>query len=205
MCAELERNPISGAAVCGACHPNRCLGAPSIMELGKAYRSHRPINLWGQRNTLHMYTAGDWDLVCDVYHDRGYPSNHISSHSCFFNEIMEQVQAATAAGKLFKRAQVDVLVKARSPETLAENEFLTYMVQGYLCANRLLFGIPAKPNIRRFACFSALGREQWQWSSQRFATSLEKLLFRYFRYYGPATIQDFSHCSGLPIAATRGF
>lgn len=68
---------------------------------------------------------------------------------------------------------------------------------------RTFFGIPAKPSIRKFACFSALDRKQWQESAEGFATALKELMLRYFCYYGPATLQDFSHWSGLPAIVFR--
>lgn len=182
---------------------NRCSGAPTTKELDKAYHGHRFINLWGQRKTLHMYTAEDWDIICDVYHDKTYIQNEVSKHSDYFTEIIAQVQSMTSSGKLIERTHMDELVKACAPESLLENSFLTYMVQGYLCANGVLFGIPAKPSIRRFACFSALDRSQWEWNEERRATSLEEMMLRYFQHYGPATIQDFSHWSGLSIMVFR--
>jgi len=63
----------------------------------------------------------------------------------------------------------------------------------------LLFGIPNKPSIQKFACFCPLYKTKWQWNIGQFAVSLEEMISGIS--YGPATIQDLSHWSGLPIFA----
>ncbi len=180
---------------------NRCLGTPTMKDMDKLYRSYDFINLWGQRNTLHMYHHSDWDMICDIYHNRTYSRKHISAYPDFFAEITKQVQIAAATGTSTMRSQIDELVMAHAPTPLREIDWLTYMVLNHLCAHGLLFGIPAKPSIQEFVCFPALNREQWQWNAGSFPASLDELLLRYFQYYGPASIQDFSHWSGLPIIA----
>ena len=169
----------------------------------EAYRPHNLINLWGQRKTLHMYIAGDWDMICDIYHDRTYIQNQLSLHQEFFEDIAEQVRITATAEKRITRSQIDAFVSACAPASLKENDFLTYMVLSYLSVNGVIFGIPAKPSIQEFACSSTLNKAHWQRDAEKFAASLDEMMRRYFRYYGPATMQDFSHWSGLPILAFR--
>lgn len=170
---------------------NRCSGLLSMQKLSAAYRSHAFINLWGQRNTLHMYAAADWDMICDIYHNRMYIQRDISAHPEFFQNIPEQFVAMSSKGKL-SRTQIHQWVEEHAPAQLKESEWLTYMILNYLCANGLLFGVPAKPSVQNFVCFSALGGDQWQWKTEKFAASLSEMMLRYFKYYGPATIHDFS-------------
>ena len=85
------------------------------------------------------------------------------------------------------------------PDALKKINWLTYMILNHLCANGILFGIPEKPYIKNFVRFNALNKNKWSFDKNQTILSFEKMLIRYFQYYGPATLEDFSHWSGLQI------
>ncbi|MEO1771848.1 DNA glycosylase AlkZ-like family protein [Candidatus Enterococcus ferrettii] len=178
---------------------NRSAEKLTPQKLSDLYQDHTFINFWGQRNTLHMYTAQDWDLFCSIYHDKMYIQKQKSIYQEFFSVLEDQLYQLSAAKKIVTRKEIDQLIQASAPENLRDNDYLTYMMLNYFCANGLLFGIPAKPSVQQFATFATLNKEPWQQQTNHDEASLEKLMLRYFTYYGPATAQDFSHWSGLSM------
>lgn len=182
---------------------NRCSGYLSMKTLSSAYASHDFISLWGQRNTLHMYAAQDWGMICDIYHNRTYFQRYLPSCREFLENLSEQIRAMASKEKLVERGRIHECIQASSPPELKKIDWLTYMMLNHLCANGLLFGIPAKPSIKNFVFFDALLQTAWRENPERFAASLDDMLLRYFQYYGPATLQDFCHWSGLTTSIAR--
>ena len=83
---------------------NRCGGSPTTADFEKAYLSHSLINLWGQRNTLHMYAAKDWDMICDLYHNRTYAERLNALHPEIMTRLIGQIRSRIPSEGIVSRS-----------------------------------------------------------------------------------------------------
>lgn len=184
---------------------NRCSGRPGLADLAELYRRHEIINLWGQRHTLHMYVKDDWDPVSDLYEPVISAKNY--AHKRFaddFNFLMEQIAGECAAGRPLPKARVLALAEERMQGRHSEDDYLGYMLIMLCCLRGIFCGLPEKPGIKSFVGRHKIHTEPWQENAERAAAALADFMLRYFQYYGPASLADFSHWSGLSQKAARG-
>jgi len=183
---------------------NRCLPGLTMGELAGFYLSHDIINLWGQRNTLHMYVQEDWNKVSDVYLPVLSEKNH--THKRYpddFTHLMAQVgKQCSAHGHIPKAKVLDMISERMQGRTSASDSF-EYVFINFCCLKGIFFGLPEKPGIKTFIGHKRIDAKPWQENKKRAGAALESLMLRYFQYYGPATLADFSHWSGLAQSISR--
>ena len=175
---------------------NRCNSICSTEYLYKLYNSYKLISIWGQRNTIHMYDINDWHTICDIYHDKTYASKYMNMYYDFFENVKEHIQHHDTKS-LVSRNEVEHIINKYIPNELKKIDWITYMVLNHFCANGIMFGIPEKSYIKNFAKCDITNKDNWFFHEDKLISSFEKILIRYFKYYGPATLEDFSHWSGL--------
>ncbi|MDL2258778.1 winged helix DNA-binding domain-containing protein [Eubacteriales bacterium OttesenSCG-928-K08] len=181
---------------------NRCKKAPKLQEFQKLYEDHGIINLWGQRHTLHMYTPEDWNLICDIYHDAFFPKAYQERFLQDFEQMMAKIEHDSfEEGYINKSRILEILVNQLGHEQL-ENDYIDYMLIRHCCAMGLMFGVPAKPSIKQFGSYSAIKSPRWAFDGDALK-ALEDIMKRYFKSYGPATLQDFCHWSGLSLGLAK--
>lgn len=177
---------------------NRYSGAVSTGELSRLYQDHTLINLWGQRHTLHTYVKEDWDAVCDVFEPALSGKNHANKRLPEdFTRLMERIAGQCSLTHPLSRTRVVELIEEHRTGLHAEEESLVYMLIILSCARGILFGLPEKPAIKTFIGRGRVFENPWQAVEDRSLASLDNFILRYFRYYGPASLADFSHWSGL--------
>ena len=183
---------------------NRASSNAEMRDLAALYGSHAIINLWGQRHTLHMYVKEDWNTVSDVYEPELSGKNYAHSrHPDDFARLMECIREECAAGRTISRTEIQALVRERTKGGHPEEEYFDYTLIGLCCLRGIFFGLPEKPGIKTFVGRGSIHREPWQEDAARAEEARRDLMLRYFRHYGPATLADFRHWSGLPAGASR--
>lgn len=182
---------------------NRCRKAPRLKDFQSLYDSHDILNLWGQRHTLHMYTPDDWWPICDIYHDKSHSKSYMEKFSEDLLEMYKVVELESRRDTYIDKARILEILDSRMGHLLTENDYLDYLLIRNCCAKGIIFGIPAKPSIRRFASHSAIRERGWKPDAANTEKSLDEMMKRYFRYYGPASLSDFCHWSGLPAGFAR--
>lgn len=182
---------------------NRCLKAPKLKAFQTLYDRHGIINLWGQRHTLHMYTPRDWGLICDVYHDKFMFPNYTGKFALDFAEMMETIEHEGVEEAYIRKERIIEILTARLGHVLTEEDYLDYLLIRNCCVQGVMFGVPAKPSIKRFASYTTVCGQKWTLDSGSTEKSLGDMMKRYFACYGPASLQDFCHWSGLPVGLAK--
>ena len=182
---------------------NRCPAGLSTADLSAHYRAHEIVNVWGQRHTLHMYVRDDWDAVCDIYRHRSWGKKYHELFPEAFDELLERVQREMREGGAILKSALSALVDDRVGALLTEDDYFEYAFIRFCCVDGIFFGQPDKPSIKVFVPYHRVRAEKWQPDEARAARALENVMLRYFAHYGPATILDFRHWSGLSAGETK--
>lgn len=183
---------------------NRSKSGATTGELADSYARHDIINLWGQRQTLHMYVKDDWDAVSDLYEPKIAGKNYIHNRlPDDFAFLMERVAGECAQNQMISRAKLQKLIAERTLGRHSEQDYLDYSLILICCLRGVFFGLPEKPGIKTFVSRGKLGLEPWREDAQRAAAALQSFMLRYFQYYGPATLADFCHWSGFSQGAAK--
>ncbi|QQO08761.1 DNA glycosylase AlkZ-like family protein [Breznakiella homolactica] len=182
---------------------NRCTPSPAIQDLAELYRSHRIINLWGQRHTLHMYTAEDWDLVCHVYHNRFFGKNYRDIFPKEFAGILENLNRECRDRDRIAKKDVREITNRYMENLLTENDYFEYALIRHCCVTGLFFGLPEKPAIKTFVFHRAVRENRWEKDINRELPAVGELMARYFEFYGPASLEDFRHWAGLTAGLSK--
>lgn len=182
---------------------NRCGGHITMHELAELYRKHEIINIWGQRHTLHMYLRQDWDIINDIYihrvPDNPYEKLFPEEYAYIWNWLHERCSAVDHV----HRKELQEIIQEKAGHLLTESDYYEYAVIRLGCLHGLFFGLPAKPSIKAFIPYANVRQEKWFKDEERFIPAVENIMERYFRHYGPATVADFCHWSGLPQGVAK--
>lgn len=168
-------------------------------DLNALYQNHRLIKIWGQRMTVHMFSADDWKIVHQVYADRNnFIKKLWQNNSHRLTAIFSEIDKLTHSGQVDKKC-ISALIDELASEI--ETPYRDYAVIIQACLNGLIFGIPNLPQTQYYAHRRAcVDDDLYQsWNSDRHL-AIDALLIRYFQNYAPATIVDFCHWSGLKKA-----
>lgn len=182
---------------------NRCPAA-ATHGLADLYARHDILNLWGQRHTLHMYVREDWDAVGDIYEPQLSGKNF--AHRRFpedFAHLQARIADALAENHALPKADVRAMVAERLGDRVTDADYADNLLIHLCCLRGIFFGLPEKPGIKTFVGRGKICAEPRREDETRAARSLESFMLRYFQYYGPATLADFCHWSGLSAQPAR--
>lgn len=183
---------------------NRCSSSASTQDLAAFYQSHDIINLWGQRHTLHMYVKEDWDTVSDLYEPVVSGKNYANKRfPDDFAYLMDRIADECSVTHQLPKKKLMALINERMQDRYSEKEGFDYTLTTLCCLRGIFFGLPEKPGIKTFISRSRICAEPWRTDEKRASAALENFMLRYFQYYGPATLADFSHWSGLPQVTAK--
>lgn len=108
---------------------------------------------------------------------------------------MTKIDNLAVSGKIDKKSLVRFIEENADN---IEHNFRDYSVILQASLNGLIFGVPQSPHTQYFAhrsaCISENDYKTWK-EDQDYA--IDYLLTNYFHHYGPATLADFCHWSGL--------
>ena len=150
------------------------------------FSNNNLIKSWGQRTTLHIYHKNDYNLISDLYRQSDnwvYKyANHLKiDYSKYLNSITDFFYENNK--KTIEKLEIqNIIPKYKSKEIMAWSGLLILATY-----HKVLYGI--------------LNEEDKKLYKQNDIVDSKKinsdLIYRYFKYYGPATRQDFLHWSGL--------
>lgn len=183
---------------------NRCSADITMQDLAELYSQHHIINLWGQRHTLHMYVKEDWNRVSNLYEpiisNKNYANKRFADD---FAYLMAQIANECSKNHLISKATVLAMIEERMQGRYSEEDYFEYTFFALCCLRGIFFGLPEKPYIKTFIGRNRLDIEPWYEDTENATKDLEKSMLRYFQYYGPATLMDFCHWSGLPQSVAK--
>ncbi len=183
---------------------NRCSGAITMQDLSHLYAGHNIINLWGQRHTLHMYVKEDWPTMSDLFEPvvsgKNYANKRFPDDFAF---LMDQITEVSSKQHRISKATVLAMIEERMQGRHSEKDYFEYMFIALSCLRGIFFGLPEKPGIKTFIHRNRIYIKPWRENKARTSTALVDVLSRYFRYYGPASLADFSHWAGLPQGVAK--
>lgn len=150
------------------------------------FSNNNLIKSWGQRTTLHIYHKNDYNLISDLYRQSDnwvykYAKHLKIDYSKYLNSITDFFYENNK--KTIEKLEIqNIIPKYKSKEIMAWSGLLILATY-----HKVLYGI--------------LNEEDKKIYKQNDIVDSKKinsdLIYRYFKYYGPATRQDFLHWSGL--------
>lgn len=150
------------------------------------FSNNNLIKSWGQRTTLHIYHKNDYNLISDLYRQSDnwvykYAKHLKIDYSKYLNSITDFFYENNK--KTIEKLEIqNIIPKYKSKEIMAWSGLLILATY-----HKVLYGI--------------LNEEDKKLYKQNNIVDSKKinsdLIYRYFKYYGPATRQDFLHWSGL--------
>ena len=148
------------------------------------FDSDNLIKSWGHRTTLHIYHKDDYNLISDTYINI---PNWVSKYAKILN-----IDYKEYLNYIVKELEKKEYLTKREIENILPKEFSKKIMQwsGLLILatyEKVLYGILNKKDEKLYVkndIPNNIGKK-------------EILVLNYFKYYGPATIDDFLHWSGL--------
>lgn len=158
------------------------------------------VKLWGQRGTLHVYTADDWPLVCAMlagskswWARKAEKSDALDDYAA----LVLRVEALLRERGLIGRSDL------RASGLIDEQDHLSPW--GGIFADLVRHG---------YACHAARDGEgvfahrmSWRpdlaWNPPDYDAANIECLRRYLRSYAPATVQDFAYWRGVKLELAR--
>ena len=150
------------------------------------FNNNNLIKSWGQRTTLHIYHKNDYNFISDLYRQSDnwvykYAKHLKIDYSKYLNSITDFFYENNK--KTIEKSEIqNIIPKYKSEEIMAWSGLLILATY-----HKVLYGV--------------LNEEDKKLYKQNDIVDSKKinsdLIYRYFKYYGPATRQDFLHWSGL--------
>ncbi|WP_162921727.1 winged helix DNA-binding domain-containing protein [Listeria costaricensis] len=162
-------------------------------RLTDLYQQSGLIKLWGQRMTVHLYESADWGILQALYQERhNWVKKQFAERELDLDILLAEMEEL-----LLTKGQVD---KGEIAALLGENskELMTWggiLIQATL--DGLLYCVPETPKTRLYRHNRLLEATPAQYDKD---AAVIEMLRRYFCAYGPASLRDFRHWSGLKAA-----
>ncbi|MBF2514278.1 winged helix DNA-binding domain-containing protein [Listeria marthii] len=164
-------------------------------NLQMTYDKNELIKIWGQRMTVHMYTPDDWFYVHDVYANKNnWLRKHTESLGHDLDDLLAKMEELLLREDKVPKEAFAALFGDQAKELMTWGGVF---IQGSLEGK--LFCVPEAPKTRFYSHRTRIDSQSFEdWLNiERNKTGLETMIDCYFSAYGPATIQDFKHWSGL--------
>ncbi len=143
------------------------------------------IKSWGQRTTLHIYHKTDYNLISDLYCQS---DNWVYKYAKYLNidyrEYLNSITTFFANNEsIIEKSEIqNIIPKNKSKEIMEWSGLLILATY-----HKVLYGILNKEDKKIYKKNDIDDNKKTN----------SDLIYRYFKYYGPATRQDFLHWSGL--------
>lgn len=186
----------------------RTQGRPAVAAIDReVYEARSLIRTWAQRDTLHLYAAGDWPLFAAA--DPLWPMSGRRGAAAPEHALESTRGRLAGARKVLTRADVLDLVtaemlaemaervgEAQAPRYAAGRLFWTLAHRGELC----FAGMVGSEN-------GYVLREHWlpdlEFPAHEAAIAATELTRRYLQVNGPASAQDIGHFFGANVSRVK--
>ncbi len=144
------------------------------------------IKSWGQRTTLHIYHKNDYNLISDLYRESDnwvykYAKHLELDYSEYLNSIVRFLDKNK--NNMIEKKEIQNIIPKYKSKEIMEWSGLLILATYY----KVLYGILNKEDKKLYKQNDIIDNKK----------PISDLIYRYFKYYGPATRQDFLHWSGL--------
>ena len=147
------------------------------------------IKVWGQRLTLHIYLIKDWYLINQVFCDRdNWIKKYCRTLKVNIDDVLNKIYEAFDDKRVLSRTDL-ILACEMYPKELFQ--WGGILIQATLSGN--IYGIVSLDDKKIFMHISSLENHKFDISNN----CIQELILRYIKGYGPITIKDFKHWSGL--------
>lgn len=159
------------------------------------------VRFWGQRNTIHLYPAGDWPFLHTVFAPRASLIEKRFAKAGLmptFRSLVTRTRKRLEAGEVLTYADV------RSPKLESEQEtwVISYVVFMQLVREGVACHGPEAGSQSSF-----VHREHWlpalDWSPPAAEDAFPELARRYFAAYGPAEAADLAFWYGGSLTRAK--
>ncbi|EUJ27300.1 winged helix DNA-binding domain-containing protein [Listeria cornellensis] len=163
--------------------------------LDQIYARNEIIKLWGQRTTVHLYVPEDWKSLHAIYSlRRTWVRKHCEELGVNLDELLERIDRLGRSKQFVTKEELAILMGEQAQKLMTWGGVL---IEASLLGQ--IYAVPERPNTRVYA------HRKWVdgisldslWDSVD-EHAMDRFLFRYLACYGPATLADFKHWSGLP-------
>ena len=154
------------------------------LDLNYLPKNKNIIKSWGQRTTLHLYHKKDYNMISSLYADKyNWVKKYAKHLDIDLNEYLELINDYMKEKNIATKNEIENILPEKNRKDIMQWSGLlietTYQ--------KLIYGIV---NDKDEKIYKANDIEENDFD-------INNLLERYFKYYGPATISDFLHWSGL--------
>lgn len=177
---------------------NRVHPSISFYDLDKLYKEHKLVKGWGQRGTIHMYTINDWIHVSQVYFykNRWIPKMR-DKNSEQFDQIVFNMRKLGEEKKVISKREIENVVTQYNGDYSIEEPHFQYFLFPFHTMSGHFAGIPEKPHTKHYIHYSQITDTTLKHTKENRNASIQYFMRDYFRGYGPATLADFCHWSGV--------
>ncbi|WP_430535977.1 winged helix DNA-binding domain-containing protein [Listeria rocourtiae] len=163
--------------------------------LDEKYSRNEIIKLWGQRTTVHLYVPEDWSNLHAIYSPRRtWVRKHCEELGVDLDELLDRIDVLGRSQRFVSKEELAVLMGNQAKKLMTWG--------GVLIESSLLgqiYAVPERPSTKFYAHRKWVdGISTEKWLADLDGYELDRLLHRYLTCYGPATLADFKHWSGLP-------
>jgi len=166
----------------------------SMVELTALYQTRQLVRSWGQRWTLHLYTAADWQLMINARQTERLPKAYFEGQSEQVYAVADEIAAVLQHRELSKTDYL-ACVAELVPDLKRSRNFDYAVLQVLEAQGRAV--MQGQPGQSQFHLF----RPAFTRTDQQLAT--QDLIRRYLTGFGPATLTDFVKWSGVKIGKAR--
>jgi len=165
-----------------------------MAELTRLYQTRQLVRAWGQRWTLHLYAAADWQLMVNARQGERLPKAYFVGQSEQVHAVADEVATVLQQRDLSK-ADYLACVAELVPDLNRSRNFDYAVLQVLEAQGRAV--MQGQPGQSQFHLF----RPNFTRVDQQVAT--QELIRRYLTGFGPATLADFVKWSGVKIGKAR--
>lgn len=143
------------------------------------------IKSWGQRTTLHIYHKNDYNLISDLYcQSDNWVYKYAKNLKIDYNDYLNSITLFFKNNKkVISKSEIQIIIpKYKSKEIMEWSGLLILATY-----HKILYGVLNKEDKKVYKSNDISINNK----------TISDLVYRYFKYYGPATKQDFLHWSGL--------
>lgn len=159
------------------------------------YDDNEIIKLWGQRTTVHLYIPEDWKNLSAIYAPRRtWVRKHCEELGVDLDLLLEQMDSLGKSKRFVPKEELADLMGDQAKKLMTWGGVL---IEASLRGQ--IYAVPESPKTRFYAhreWIDDASLAAWQESIDK--SAIDRFLYRYFSCYGPATLEDFKHWSGLP-------